>query len=150
MSKNIVVITSMYPEGQQAPGQEYCINTWKYFCKKHDAELFIFDEPIADIKFMNPIWQKWWVMEILNQSNIEFDQIATIDVDTMVRWDTPNFFDMTDRKFTCVIDNDNVNWLHKSINIYQKFFPNVKFDWTSYFNSGFLIFWLKSVNSAFN
>ena len=31
MSKNIVVITSMYPEGQQAPGQEYCINTWKYF-----------------------------------------------------------------------------------------------------------------------
>ena len=29
---------------------------------------------------------------------------------------------------------------NKSINIYQKFFPKVKFDWTSYFNSGFLIY----------
>ena len=140
MSKNIIVITSMYPNGQQAPGQEYCIKTWDWFCKKHNIELFIFNEPIADIEFMNPIWQKWWVMEILENSGIEFDQIATIDADTMVRWDTPNFFNMTDRKFTCVIDNDNVNWLHKSINIYQKFFPKVKFDWTSYFNSGFLIY----------
>ena len=39
-----------------------------------------------------------------------------------------------------MIDNDNVNWLHQSINIYQKFFPKVKFDWTTYFNSGFLIY----------
>ena len=56
MSKNIIVITSMYPNGQQAPGQEYCIKTWDWFCKKHNIELFIFNEPIADIEFMNPIW----------------------------------------------------------------------------------------------
>ena len=70
---------------------------------------------------MNPIWQKWWVMEALENANVDYDQIATIDADTMVRWDTPNFFDMTNNKFSCMIDNDNVNWLHQSINIYQKF-----------------------------
>ena len=49
---------------------------------------------------MNPIWQKWWVMEALENANVEFDQIATIDADTMVKWNTPNFFNMTNRKFT--------------------------------------------------
>ena len=140
MKKNVIVITSMYPNGEKAPGQEYCLNTWRWWAKKHNVELFIFDEPIADIQFMNPIWQKWWFMEILDNDGFEYNQIATIDIDTMVRWDTPNFFEMTDNKFTCMIDNDNVNWLHQSINIYQKFFPKVKFDWTTYFNSGFLIY----------
>ena len=79
-------------------------------------------------------------MSSYSSSNIKYNQIATIDIDTMVRWDTPNFFDMTNNKFSCMIDNDNVNWLHQSINIYQKFFPNVKFDWTTYFNSGFIIY----------
>ena len=140
MKKNVIVITSMYPNGEEAPGQEYCLNTWRWWAKKHDVELFVFDEPIADIEFMNPIWQKWWAMEILENSGMDYNQIATIDIDTMIRWDTPNFFDMTDNKFSCMIDNDNVNWLHQSINIYQKFFPNTKFDWTTYFNSGFLIY----------
>ena len=54
MKKDIIVITSMYPNGQKAPGQDYCLNTWKWWCKKHNVELFIFDEPIADIEFMNP------------------------------------------------------------------------------------------------
>ena len=40
--KNIIVITSMYPNGEQAPGQQYCLNTWEWWCKKHDVELFIF------------------------------------------------------------------------------------------------------------
>ena len=29
---------------------------------------------------------------------------------------------------------------HTNCAIYQKFFPKVKFDWTTYFNSGFLIY----------
>ena len=68
----------MYPNGQQAPGQEYCIKTWDWFCKKHNIELFIFNEPIADIEFMNPIWQKWWVMEALENAEVDFDQILHV------------------------------------------------------------------------
>jgi hypothetical protein len=79
-------------------------------------------------------------MEILENSGMDYNQIATIDIDTMVRWDTPNFFEMTDGKFTCVLDESNVGWVHQSIGIYQKFFPNVKFNWTTYFNSGYLIY----------
>jgi len=140
MNKDIIVITSMYPNGGKAPGQDYCLKTWEWWCKKNNVELFVFDQPIADIEFMNPIWQKWWVMEILENSGVKFNQIATIDIDTMVKWDTPNFFEITEDKFTCVLDESNVGWVHQSIGIYQKFFPNVNFNWTTYFNSGFLIY----------
>ena len=95
MAKDIIVITSMYPNGGKAPGQDYCIASWEWWCKKNDVQLMIFDEPLTDINFMNPIWQKWWVMDILDNSGTEYNQIATIDVDTMVRWDCPNFFNMT-------------------------------------------------------
>ena len=140
MPKDIIVITSMYGKGNKAPGQDYCIASWDWWCKKNNVELMIFDEPLADINFMNPIWQKWWVMDILDNSGTEYNQIATIDIDTMVRWDCPNFFELTNNEFSCVLDESNVGWVHQSIGIYQKFFPNVKFDWTTYFNSGFLIY----------
>jgi len=140
MAKDIIVITSMYPNGGKAPGQDYCIASWDWWCKENDVQLMIFDEPLADINFMNPIWQKWWVMDILDNSGVEYNQIATIDIDTMVRWDCPNFFNMTHGQFSCVLDESNVGWVHQSIGIYQKFFPDVKFDWTTYFNSGFLIY----------
>ena len=39
-----------------------------------------------------------------------------------------------------MLDESNVGWVHQSIGIYQKFFPNVNFNWTTYFNSGFLIY----------
>ena len=140
MAKDIIVITSMYGKGNKAPGQDYCISSWNYWCKKNDVRLMIFDDPLADIKFMNPIWQKWWVMDILDNSNVEYNQIATVDIDTMVKWNCPNFFEMTDNKFSCVLDESNVGWVHQSIGIYQKFFPDVDFNWTTYFNSGFLIY----------
>ena len=81
MKKNVIVITSMYPNGEKAPGQEYCLNTWRWWAKKHDVELFVFDEPIADIEFMNPIWQKWWFMEMLD--NDGFERIKGMEVKEM-------------------------------------------------------------------
>ena len=54
--RNIVFITSI--KGLvDTSYKEYCLNTWRWWAKKHDVELFVFDEPIADIEFMNPIWQ---------------------------------------------------------------------------------------------
>ena len=46
----------------------------------------------------------------------------------MIKWDTPNFFELTDPKLTAVRDTDNLNWIYKSIIGYKDFFDGFEFD----------------------
>ena len=136
--RNVVFITSI--KGLvDTSYQEYCLNTWKYWCKKNDVELFILNEELTDAKYMKPTWQRWYVFDILELNGVNYDQVAMVDVDTMIKWDAPNFFELTDRKFSAVVDQDNIGWVVQSIKAYQHMFPNVKLDWTDYFNCGFIV-----------
>ncbi len=64
--------------------------------------------------------QKIWVRKIkidinanlLERMEIEYDQIALVDSPFMIRWDAPNFFELTDRKFTAFRDTDNLKWVY--------------------------------------
>ena len=58
----------------------------------------------------------------------------------MVRWDCPNFFDMTERKFVGWRDMDNLGWVYDSVIGYKTLFDNFEFDFSKYINSGFMIF----------
>tara|TARA_B100000131_G_scaffold56695_1_gene51987 strand:+ start:105 stop:839 length:735 start_codon:yes stop_codon:yes gene_type:complete len=138
MGKNIVFITSM-PGEVDTSYQQYSFNTWKWWCKRNNVELFHLSEPLTDVKYMKPTWQRWYSLEILESNNIEYDQVAMVDVDTMVRWDTPNFFELTDRKFAACVDNDNISWVKQSIDGYKHLFKDVVVDWESYFNCGFIV-----------
>ena len=63
-SKNIVVIPAMSGL-DDISYKEYCINSWEYWCKKNDVQLFVLDEPIVDVTEMKPTWQRWHVLDIL-------------------------------------------------------------------------------------
>ena len=142
MSKNIVVITVM-PGEVDTSYQQYCFNTWKWWCKKNEIELLILDEPLSDTSFMKPTWQRWYVFDILDSNGIDYNQVALVDVDTMVRWDTPNFFEMTDGKFTAVHNEGSYDWICRSIENYHKHLfsdMEVPFGLNEYINTGFLIF----------
>ena len=52
----------------------------------------------------------------------------------------PNFFELTDNKFTGWCDTDNMRWIYDSIQGYKSFFNNFNFDQDKYINSGFIIF----------
>lgn len=141
MSKNVVFLTSIpYSQEQHLSYEQYCLNTWKYWCNKNNVELFILNEPVVDPFHMKPNWQKMYAFDLLNANNIDYDQVLIVDIDTMIKWDTPNFFNLTNNNFTAIIDNDNINWVTKSIKGYQHFFPDINIHWTEYFNSGFVIF----------
>jgi hypothetical protein len=58
----------------------------------------------------------------------------------MIKWDAPNFFDLTDRKFVGWVDNDNMKWIYDSIQGYKEFFNGFKLDQSKYISSGFIIF----------
>ena len=74
-NKNVVVITSM-PGEVDTSYQLYCFNTWKWWCKKNNVELFHLNEPLTDVTHMKPTWQRWYVFDILNSNKIDYEQVA--------------------------------------------------------------------------
>ena len=121
---------------------DYTKATWQYFCRRFNCEFVEFDEPIQQDLFEYRVnWQKAiYVFDILDSKQIEYDQIALVDSTCMYRWDAPNFFELTDHKFTAFRDSDNLNWIYQSVQGYKEFFNNFEFDLTKYVNSGFIIF----------
>ena len=127
---------------------EYSRKTLEYWCKKNDVLFVPFEEPVEkDLFRFRPNWQKAiFVFDELDRMGIEYDQIALIDSSFMMKWDAPNFFDMTDRRFTAWRDMDNMKWIYDSIKGYEGFFqeacdlPHFKLDTSKYVNSGFIVF----------
>ena len=127
--------------------KEWCFKTWKYWCDKNDVQLFILDEELqpteggvlTDSPGMKPTWQRWHVFDVLDANDIEYDNVALVDIDTMVHWDCPDFFEEAGGEFGAVQDRFFIEWTHNSIKGYQDYWPKVKFDWTTYFNCGFIV-----------
>ena len=121
---------------------EYSRKTWEYWCKKNDIIFVPFEEPVEDNLHDYRInWQKAiFVFDELKRRNIEYDQIALVDSTVMVKWDCPNFFELTDRKFTVTRDIDNFRWVYESILGYKDFFDGFELDSSKYFRSGFMVF----------
>ena len=143
---NVVFMTYMIDAPDTLDYAEWCFKSWKIWCKKNNVELFILEDelqPKGDgtykIPGMKPTWQRWHVFDVLEANNIDYDQVALVDVDTMIHPNAPNFFEETNGEFSGVNDDLMVEWVHNSITGYQDMFPNVKFDWTTYFNCGFVV-----------
>ena len=130
---------------------EHSKKTWQYWCKKNNVEFVEFIEPRElDLKRFNPNWQKClFVFDELEERNIEYNKIALIDSSAMIKWNAPNFFDLTDDRFTAWRDMDNMRWVHDSIVGYKKLYNDFECDILKYFNSGFMIF-NKSHKKHFN
>ena len=86
-------------------------------------------------------WQKAiFVFDTLDKNDIDYDQIYLVDGMNMVKWDTPNVFELTDRKFTAWRDMDNLRWIKNSIDGYKNFFDSFELNSTIYISSGLIIF----------
>ena len=110
---------------------EYSKNSWRYWCKQNDCLFVEFDKPVKDDLFKFRVnWQKIiFIFDELERKNIKYDQICLVDSSCMIKWDTPNFFNM-----------DNMKWIYDSIIGYRPFFNDFKLDQSKYVNSGFIIF----------
>ena len=122
-------------------GYEYGINSWKKWCKKHNCELFILDELLTDESDMLITWQRWYVLDILKHNNIDYNQVLVVDADCIVHPDCPNFFELTDNKFTTQLTDGDFEWVSRAINGYSKLFFNKESCLKPYefFQTGFVI-----------
>ena len=116
--------------------------TWEYWCKKNDVLFVPFEKPIEeDLSRFRINWQKAiFVFDEMERRGIDYDQICQIDCTHMIKWDAPNFFELTDHKLTAVRDTDNLNWIYKSIIGYKDFFNGFEFDKQKYVSSSPMIF----------
>jgi hypothetical protein len=136
-SRNVVFIVAVPFDGDLAYSA-YAIDTWRHWCKRNDIRLVVSTDPLEDGRLMKPHWHRYHLFEILDQQGIEYDRVAYVDCDAMVRWDCPNFFLTADDNLGVVRDQ-TPRWIQESIKAHSRLFPATRVSWYDYFNSGFLL-----------
>lgn len=115
---------------------------WSEWCKKHSHEFMVLEEPVCSYETVCPQMQKMWVMDILDDNEITYDQLLVIDHDTYPIPTCPDVFQMSNGEFSAALDNGFGPQLNRQMIIFREhFFPNNTFvTWDTYFNSGFIIY----------
>tara|TARA_B100000700_G_scaffold230628_1_gene255100 strand:- start:3393 stop:4811 length:1419 start_codon:yes stop_codon:yes gene_type:complete len=121
--------------------------SWEYWCKKNDCIFYHYDTPHqSDLKEFRVTWQRWFdVFDELEKNNIDYDKILLIDACSIVKWNCPNFFELTDDRLTAWLDKDNWGWIHQSVVGYKDFFKSHNHNLSSreivndYINAGAVI-----------
>lgn len=140
--KNIVFITAITFPGKEERSKpyKYGLDSWKYWCKKNNCELFVLDEPIFEPEVMVPNFYRYWCFELLDQMGIKYDQILLSDADCIIHPDCPNFFNQTENKYTITHTDGSYDWVCRSMENYSKLiFDGFTFDIFKYFNAGFQV-----------
>ena len=151
MKKNVVVIPWVEREKNinnigsgkagRTKGYKYGIDSWKKWCKKHDVDFFLMSELMVDESEMLITWQRWYVLEILENSGVEYEQVLLVDADCIVHPNCPNFFKITDNKFSTSFANGDFEWINRAIKSYSQLFfdTNYLMMASEFFQTGFVI-----------
>ncbi len=139
---NIVFIPNINAgDGRNTP-YHYSVWSWSKWAQKFDnIKVIEWTEPMVPVTQMKVTLQRYWVHDILQSSNIEYDQVLVVDADTIVHPDCPNFFNETNNKFSVVVNNGCYEWTTRSINQWGESLFKDKdkvLPW-EYFNGGFQI-----------
>lgn len=144
--KNIVFIMDIDLKGEgrfassrRAPYQ-YSIKSWEHWAHKNNADVFILNDLLMPYKDMGICWQRYYLFDILEANNIEYDQVAMVDADTIIHPDCPNFFELTENKFTGVHCDASYDWVCRSIENYSKYmFKGHIMPFWKYIDCGFMV-----------
>ena len=158
--KNIIFMTAVKVPGMESRSvpYEFGINSFKNWCEKNDCELFVLDELIHPNDEMRINFHRYYAFDLLDNNNIDYDQILITDADAIIHPDCPNFFELTDRKYTVTHADGSYDWVCRSLENYSKHvFGGKTFPLWNYFNAGFQIvnkdhryLWDELINFYFN
>ena len=90
MSKNIVFIPWIKDDSRATRSlpYKYSIASWRKWCEKNDCDLVIMDEPICPVSEMKITWQRYYVLDILDSNEIDYNQVLIVDADTILIGDS--------------------------------------------------------------
>jgi hypothetical protein len=115
--------------------------TWQWWCATHSIEFKVLDQTAPAYADDPPTVQRWAHAEMLLREGGPGTEVAVVDADTMIRWDTPNIFEICDTAagLGVVKDNGLTRWIHRSIVAHRFLFPDVELHWWQYFNAGLVV-----------
>ena len=138
--KNAIVIP-VYNSLLKNKEYEICVNTWKYYCNKHNIDLFLLegDKYINDKPDYAAMCYDRWLEADCPPS--KYDRVTFVDADTMIRWDA---FDINktfkDNNIGIAVSADQggsgIPEYH--FNQWLQFKPNLYSFVKGYFNAGFV------------
>ena len=122
-------------------GYDYGISSWRKWCEKNNYELVIMDELMVPEEEALITWQRWNALEILDHNEVEYDQVLIVDADSIVHPKWPDFFKLTNNKFTSQLTDGCYEWVNRAIKGYSQQFFGKKECLKSYefFQTGFVI-----------
>ena len=124
--KNIIFIPYIQRD-ERGKTYDYSIKSWQHFCDKNDCELFLLEDLLFPFDEVKITWQRYYVFDLLEANNIDYDQVLMVDADTIVHPDCPNFFNIVNHKFGGVVNIGSQDWIIRSIENYAKHvFPDNK------------------------
>ena len=110
---NVVFIPNVDLKNGRSNPYHYSIKSWKHWCDKNDVKLIEWNDPIMDPNIFKITLQRWWVLDILDHNNIDYDQVLMVDADTIIHPNCPNFFNETNNKFSAVVNNGCYEWTNR-------------------------------------
>ena len=128
-------------DGRNTP-YHFSIKSWKKWAEKHNnIEVIEWTEPMIDSNQMKITLQRYWVHDILEHNNVDYDKVLIVDADTIIHPNCPNFFNEVGDEFGVVLNNGCYEWITRSIkNWGDSLFPDQdKIKPWKYFNGGFQI-----------
>jgi len=133
MKKNIVFI----PKDQiKTTTSEHSINSWKSWSHKNNYEFLILEESICK----DPSFDKFFIFDLLEEANMKYDQILLANSDTIINPNSPNIFDLSDRKLCGIFYDSSYDFLFKNIENYSKYiFEDYIFPYWEYLDTGILV-----------
>ena len=93
--KNVVFIPNIDLGNGRSDKYSYCVKSWKRWCDINDCELLVLEDLLLPIEQMKITWQRYYVFDILDDNNINYNQVLLVDADTIVHPHCPNFFNKT-------------------------------------------------------
>ena len=128
-----------WASSRRAP-YKYSIDSWTKWGKKHNIEVFVLNEELVPHDYMGLCWQRYYLFDILESNNVEYDQVLMVDADTIVHPECPNFFKKTEHKLVGVHNEGSYDWVLRSMENYSKhIFEDYMSKWWEYIDCGFII-----------
>ena len=138
--KNIVFIPNIDLGNGRNNSYHYSIKSWKHWCDKNDCELIVWEDLLLPVEEMKITWQRYYVFDILEANDIDYNQILMVDADTIIHPDCPNFFELTDNKYCGVMNEGDYEWVLRSIRGFgDELFDGKRVKPWNYINGGFQI-----------
>tara|TARA_R110001592_G_scaffold247349_1_gene509436 strand:+ start:6962 stop:7678 length:717 start_codon:yes stop_codon:yes gene_type:complete len=132
MKKDIVFIPNTFLTSTS----QYSIKSWKEWSHNNNCEVLILENDIYEDSSFN----KFLIFDLLESSNIEYNQILIATPDSIIHPQSPNIFKLTDNKLCGAFYDSNYDFLLRNIENYSKhLFNNFTFPYWEYLDTGLLI-----------